>query len=179
MEALAASNQPISLGGTTSKGTFKWGDPPAPVKPPVVEQVAPEPVSEPEGFTTEDWRTPVHAQEVGRWLEFPKEDDPSKTRTVPWTMGIRVHMKDGSTWYLRHATKNTEATWTRRHPGIGKESSSRMSYPSELSDAGEQKDEPIPHRVLKRDCLQGKWPGRKMLDALNWGIDNAEPWRAQ
>ena len=86
-------------------------------------------------------------------------------------------MKDGSSWYLHNRTMS----WTRTRPGKGGEASSaKMHFPGEGTPAkAEIKDEPIQHRKLVKDCLAGKWPGRKLLDALNWGLNNAESWRAQ
>jgi hypothetical protein len=98
----------------------------------------------------------------------------------PWTMGVKVHMKDGSSWFHKFATKKAPASWTRTRPPTGSEkSSAKMSFPGTGEQSGEVKDESIQHRKLIRDCLAGKWPGRKLLDALNWGLDHAESWRAQ
>ena len=84
---------------------------------------------------------------------------------------------DGSSWYLHHRT----GSWTRTRPGKGGEkSSAQMHFPGEGTPAASEiKDPSILHSKLRRDCLAGKWPGRKLLDALNWGLDHAESWGAQ
>lgn len=180
----------LELAGIQSRGTPQFMSPeqvskvipakPAPVEPEPVAPVSQEPAP------LEDWRTPVHAKEVGMWI--PVKDDNGnpvvskngKPAMRPYTMGVRVHMKDGSSWFHRFATKKSPASWTRTIPSSGsKVSSGRMSYPDTLPEAGATKDVSVPHSKLRRDCLENRWPGRKMLDALNWGLDNAEPWLTQ
>ncbi len=187
MEPLACSNQPLSLGWTPTPIGKPRGVVPDDIELPPkflegvkeVEDVAPQP-DQPQAEDSEpspDWRTPVRAVEVGTWAPIPgknKKGEDTVSR-VPVTLGVRVHMKDGSTWYHHHRT----GSWTRRTPGVGRESQSRMTFPGEAKDVGEKKDESILHSKLRRDALAGKWPGRKMLDALNWGLDHAESWRAQ
>ena len=162
IEPLACSNQfGLALGSITSKGPIQWGEPPAkpepiaPVQEPVVQE-GPNPM--------EDWRTPISAEEIGIRYDLPSGRHDKYIMSKPRVLGVRVYMKDGSMWYRHEKTQ----CWTR----------TRLADPVSISKGMPHtiKEEPIPHRKLVRDALAGQWPGRKLLDALNWGLDHAKPW---